>query len=313
MPSQFATIGFIGAGRTATALAVGLLGAGYPVAAVASRSLASAQALAQKVPGCQALADPSELCQECDVVFVTVPDDAIASVASALPWRQGQGAVHCSGSLSLDVLAEAREKGAAVGALHPLQAFASREHGHHLLAGSTFAIQGEGALGQWLQEVALHLKGHPIPLRSEDGPLYHAAAVMSCGYVTTLLYAASSLWKAMGFSSEEALRALLPLARGTLSNMEVQGIVRGATGPVIRGDTGTIKRHLKALAERAPEVLPLYCQAGMALVALAQERRSIGPAQASELGRLLRSSLAQATSVASGLERPEAATSLERQ
>lgn len=312
MARQFTTVGFLGAGRTAAALAVGMAETAYPVVAAASRSLASAQALASRLPQCTALADPSELCQRCDVVFLTVPDDAIASAASVLPWRQGQGAVHCSGSLSLKVLADAREKGAAVGALHPLQAFASREYGHQLLAGSTFAIQGEGALGQWLQEVALRLKGHPISLKPQDGPLYHAAAVMSCGYVTTLLHAASSLWKAMGYSSEEALRALLPLARGTLSNMEVQGIVQGATGPMVRGDTGTIERHLKALSERAPEVLPLYCQAGMALVALAQERGSIGREQASELRRLLRSHLAKATKDASGLSMPEASASLER-
>ena len=284
-------MGFLGAGRTATALALGLSNAGYMVAATASRSLASAQSLAAKLPECQALADPPELLQRCDIVFLTVPDDAIASVAASLPWREGQGAVHCSGALSLDVLAPAQERGAQVGGLHPLQTFATLEGGDQSLAGSTFAIEGEGALHRWLEEAVQGLEGRFIHLRSQDRPLYHAAAVISCGYVATLLDAASALWEAMGFRRDEVLSALLPLTRGTLRNVEAQGPRDGATGPIVRGDTDTVRRHLLSLAERAPEVLPLYCQAGLATVAIALARGSINLNQASEINRLLRAHL----------------------
>ena len=258
------------------------------------------------------MAHPAAVIHECAVVFLTVPDDAIASVAAAMPWRPGQGAVHCSGALSLDVLAAARERGALVGALHPLQTFATRQANTYRLARVTFAIEGEGSLGLWLEEVVQRLEGHSVRLQPTDRPLYHAAAVMSCGYVATLLDAACALWEAMGFSREEAVNALLPLTRGTLDNVEAQGARDAATGPIIRGDTGTVQRHLTALATRAPEVVPLYCQAGLDMVTLAQERRSISPEQAQDMRRLLRSYLAQATDDSGGRERPEVAASSER-
>ena len=295
MPSGFRTVGFIGAGRTATALAQGLNNAGYHVGVVASRAPASAHALAGKLPGCDALAAPGDLVQRCDIVFLTVPDDAIASLAAELPWREGQGVVHSSGALSLDALASPLEHSALVGGLHPLQTFATLEESDMSLAGFTFAIEGEGALRNWLEEVVRSLGGHAIHLRPQDRPLYHAAAVMSSGYVATLLDSATKLWETMGFSQEEALRALLPLTRGTLRNVESQGPRKGATGPILRGDAGTVRHHLETLAEMSPETIPLYCQAGLAMVALAPEQHLIDDEQAREMRHLLQSYLDRAS------------------
>ncbi len=295
MSSRFDRIGFIGAGRTATALALGLNNAGYSVMAVASRSLASAQSLAGKLPACEALANPPDLLLRCDVVFLTVTDDVIGTVASEIPWRERHSIVHCSGALSLDVLAPARERGALVGGLHPLQTFANREAGADRLAGSTFAVDAVGELRLWLDEVVQRLGGHAIHLQPQDRPLYHAAAVIGCGYVATLLDAAAVVWEAMGFSREEAMRALLPLTRGTLDNVESKGPKEGATGPIFRGDSGTVRHHLEALAERTPEVLPLYCQAGMSMVDMALDRGSIGPDEARRVRSMLNEYLAPAT------------------
>ena len=291
MPSGFRTVGFIGAGRTATALAQGLNNAGYHVGAVASRSPASAHALAGKLPGCDALAASGDLIQRCDVVFLTVPDDSIASVAAELSWREGQGVVHCSGALSLDALTSPLERGALVGGLHPLQTFATLDESDMSLAGSTFAIEGESALRHWLEEVVQDLGGHAIHLRAEDRPLYHAAAVIGCGYVATLLDSATKLWEVMGFSQQEALRALLPLTRDTLRNVESHGPRKGATGPILRGDTGTVRHHLEALAERSPETIPPYCQSGLAMVPMALEQHLIDDEQAREMRHLLQSYL----------------------
>jgi len=103
----------------------------------------------------------------------------------------------------------------------------------------------------------------------------------------------------MGFSREEALRALLPLSHGTLRTVEAQGTREGATGPIIRGDVGTVRRHLVALSERAPVALPLYCQAGLSMVALALERGSIGQDGARQVRDLLNSYLVTAVESAS--------------
>ena len=135
---------------------------------------------------------------------------------------------------------------------------------------------------------------------------------MSCGYIATLLESACALWEAMGFSREQAIKALLPLSHGTLGNVEAQGAREAATGPIMRGDTGTVRGHLAALATRAPEIIPLYCQAGLAMVDLAQERRAISPEQVKDMRGLLHSYLANATKNAAGRERPEVAASVER-
>ena len=157
MDKDFQRVGFLGAGRTANALALGMSGVGFNVTAVASRSFDSARALAARLPGCDALPDPLELVQRCDVVFLTVPDDAIASVAE-MPWRAGQGIVHCSGALSVDVLAPARTRGAFIGALHPFLTFASPDTTPTAFSGCTFAVEGDGSLETWIEGVVSRLE-----------------------------------------------------------------------------------------------------------------------------------------------------------
>ncbi|MBI4201766.1 MAG: DUF2520 domain-containing protein [Chloroflexi bacterium] len=288
-------IGFIGAGRVGMALAVGLAKAGYQVAAVASRTYPAAQALAAHVGAqglaplpCKAEREPSEVVAACDIVFLTVPDDAIAEAAAALPWRTGQAAVHCSGALSSEALEGARQQGATVGCFHPLQTFATREGGEGKLAGSAFAVEGEGWLREWLEKAARKLGGFSVYIKAEDRALYHASAVMACGYVTTMVDAATGLWEALGMTREDGLRALLPLARGTVDTIAERGPRLGATGPIIRGDAGTVERHLEALAERATEALALYQQVGLAMVTLAEARGSITTDQGRELKGLLK-------------------------
>ncbi len=287
MGNSFQRIGFVGAGRTATALSLAMRDAGYGVAAAASRSTESARRLADRLPGCEPLANLEDITSRCDVMFLTVPDDAMPSVTEALPWQAGHAVVHCSGALTLDVLDAAHENGALVGGLHPLQTFVGNDMNAAGLAGTTFAVQGDGTLREWLEEVVASLGGSTVSIGEHDRPLYHAAAVMSCGYLATMLDAACGLWESMGFSREEALRALLPLARGTLSNVESLGTRWGATGPIVRGDVETVRLHLETLAQRAPHILPLYCQAGLAMVSLTSLTTDKVPDKVGELKELL--------------------------
>jgi predicted short-subunit dehydrogenase-like oxidoreductase (DUF2520 family) len=120
-PPDSPTIGVIGAGRIGTALAWGLARKGYAVAAVASRSPASAERLAAGIPGCRAMPDPQGVVDSVALVLLTVPDDAIASTCAGLNWRPGQAAVHCSGATELAALAPAASSGAHTGGFHPLQ------------------------------------------------------------------------------------------------------------------------------------------------------------------------------------------------
>src|SRR5882762_8487991 len=111
MPPTKFTLGFIGAGRAGTGLATAFARAGVSVIAIASRKIASAQRLARRVRGARACM-PQEVADHADIVFLTVPDDAIVSLASSLRWRKGAACVHCSGAVELDVLQKAVADGA---------------------------------------------------------------------------------------------------------------------------------------------------------------------------------------------------------
>lgn len=111
------SVGWIGAGRLARALAVRASHAGMRCAGVASRTPAHAASLAEALAAPPL--DAQGVADRADWVFVTVPDDAIAEVAAAVRWRPGQLVIHCSGAGERDLLDPARRAGAATASFHP--------------------------------------------------------------------------------------------------------------------------------------------------------------------------------------------------
>ncbi|MHC1578772.1 MAG: Rossmann-like and DUF2520 domain-containing protein, partial [Dehalococcoidia bacterium] len=244
--------GFIGAGTTGTALAVRLSQKRWPVVGVFSRSLSSAEKLARRVPNCQVYHTGQELADIAEMVFVTTPDDLIGRVCSEVRWHQGQSVLHCSGAHSVDILEPAIKSGAAVGSFHPLQTFADVDQAVANLPGSTFALEAEEPLLSTLKELSSLLNGSWVELGPGDKVLYHAAAVFASNYLVTVVKLALDLWQEFGVSPREATKALLPLIRGTLNNIDNIGLPNCLTGPVARGDSGTIEKHLSALEATNP-------------------------------------------------------------
>jgi predicted short-subunit dehydrogenase-like oxidoreductase (DUF2520 family) len=280
-------IGFIGAGTVGTALAITLHERGYAVIAVASRSKSSADRLASRVPECKSFEKKQAVADAAELVFITTPDDVIAQVAAELNWHRGQSVVHCSGAHSLDILEPARKSGAQVGAFHPLQTFANVAHAIKNLPGSTFGLEAEGELLDTLKGMAQDLDGTWVKLGAGDKVLYHAAAVIACNYLVTLMKMATDLWQTFGVSTPEATRALLPLLRGTLNNLENVGLPNCLTGPIARGDLGTIKKHLEALDKSAPVLLSAYRELGLQTIPVALGKGKIDRARAEEMRQLL--------------------------
>jgi predicted short-subunit dehydrogenase-like oxidoreductase (DUF2520 family) len=279
-------LGFIGAGTVGTALAVRLSGLGYPVVAVSSRSRTSAQKLAQAVKDCRVF-DSQGVADAAELVFITTPDDAIAQVASQIKWHKGQGVVHCSGADSAVILKPAKELGAEVGVFHPLQTFASVKQAVENIPGSTFALEaGEPLLGT-LKEMATALGGSWVELKAGDKVLYHAAAVIACNYMVTLIKLATDLWQTFDVPPQKATQALLPLLRGTIHNIETVGIPQCLTGPIARGDAGTIKKHLDALEQTAPHLVATYRELGLQTIPIAVAKGRIDKNQAEELRVIL--------------------------
>ena len=280
-------IAFIGAGTVGTALAVRLKEKGYSIVAVASGSLKSAQNLAKMVFGCRVYADKQAAVDDAELIFITTPDDAIPKVVAELKWRPGQMVVHCSGADSVDVLEPARKSGALVGTFHPLQTFANVTRAIENMSGSTFALEGDPKLLPILRQMATDLEGHWIELKPGDKVLYHAAAVMACNYFVTLVKLSTDLWQTFGVSSEQATQALVPLLQGTVNNLEKIGLPNCLTGPVARGDIGTISKHIAALKKAAPAALPVYRQLTLETIPIALAKGRLSPERAEQIRKLV--------------------------
>jgi len=281
-------IGFVGAGPVGTAFGVRLSQQNYEVIAVCDLSCAAAERFARAVPGCEICKTAQELAERAELVFITTPDDVIPKVAAQASWYAGQAVLHCSGACSTDILEPARQQGAMVGSIHPCQTFASIEQAVDNLPGSTFAVQADEPLLSVLKEFAAVLQGSWVYLAPDDKALYHAAAAIACNYVYTVVKLAADLWQNFGKSTAEATEAYLPLLRGTVNNIGSVGFPGCLTGPIARGDLDTIRRHLDALANRAPSHLQLYKALGMATVPIALEKGAIDQSVAERLRELLR-------------------------
>jgi len=286
--SSSPAIGFIGTGRVANTLARALHGAGYRVTALASRTLESAARLAQAVPGARAYRTQQEVVDASELVFLTVPDDAIAPLVASLAWRADMAVVHCSGATELGALEPARHAGARTGAFHPLHAFADPLVALANLPGCAVAIEAEEPLYGELETMARALRLEPLHLPPGTRAIYHLSGSFAASFIDGLLHEAAELWRTrLGVPREQALKALLPLAYATLDSVAKMGTVEALTGPVSRGDAGTVARHLDALRRDHPRTYALYVQLARRSLAMAIERGTLTEAQRAALTELL--------------------------
>ena len=280
-------IGIIGAGAVGTALGAALHRAGWPVVAVGSRDEGRRERFRALVPTARAFAEATPVLDEAELIILAVPDDAIPGLADELRLYSGQALIHTSGVLGAEVLEPARAAGTQVGAFHPLVAFADTERAIAALRGATVAIEGDDQLAALLADMAQALGATAVRLAPGSKAAYHAAAVLAAGGFVALLDAIAELGAAAGLDEEGALAIYGGLIEQTLSNARALGIRAALTGPMTRGDVGTLERHLDALARLAPDVLPLYRAAAEREIALAESRGSLAPHAAESMRRLL--------------------------
>lgn len=280
-------LGFIGIGTVGSTLARALSTAGYVITAIHNRHPEKATRLAARLEGASALASAQAVADACDLVLLTVSDDAIETVAGSITWSTDDAVVHCSGAASVDILAPAATQGAAVGVFHPLQTLAAPDRAETNLPGSAFGIEAStDELAETLSQMARDLGGTPLILSGEKA-IYHASAVIASNYLVTLMSLASGLWEELGLSKEEGLKALLPLVRGTLANLERVGLPNALTGPIARGDVGTVDRHLETLGRVAPELLAVYKELARRTIPIARAKGSLDEAGARRLSARL--------------------------
>lgn len=275
------TVGIVGAGAVGTALGVAISRAGWPVAAVASRDEGRRGRFLGLVPGARAFADPVGVVDEVELVILTVPDDAIAAVVEPLRLYGGQSMVHTSGLLGTEVLEPARAAGSQLGAFHPLASFtADVERSVAGLPGSTIAIEGDDRLVGLLADLAEAIGGLPVRLPPGAKPAYHAAAAVASGGLVALLDAVAILAATAGIDEPGSLAIYGRLVEQTLANARAGGVAQALTGPIVRGDAGTVEAHLRALERAAPGAVELYLALARRELAIAQQRRALTPEQA---------------------------------
>ncbi len=286
-PEEPPIIGIVGAGAVGTALGAALHRAGWPVAAVASRDPRRRERFRSLVPGARAFAEPVALLDEVELIVLAVPDDAIAGLAAELRMYSGQAMIHTSGALGAEILEPARAAATQVGAFHPLVAFADTERAIAALHGATVAVEGDDELVALLAGMAEAIGATAVRLAPGSKAAYHAAAVLAAGGFVALLDAIAELGAAAGLDEAGAISIYGNLIEQSLANARSLGSRDALTGPVVRGDAGTVERHLDALARLAPRVMPIYVALAEREIELAEARQAIDGEAAERLRRLL--------------------------
>jgi predicted short-subunit dehydrogenase-like oxidoreductase (DUF2520 family) len=232
---------------------------------------------------------PAQPPADTTIVILAVPDSALNEVVYDLammgPAPAGCVVLHLSGALSTDALEPLHHRGYAVGSMHPLMAVADPWLAGDRLIGAAFAMTGEPAANVAARRIVAELGGTPLTIAAAQRPLYHAAAVMASNYLVALTGAAVRMLGQAGVEEEEALRALIPLLRGTLDNIGQLGVPAAVTGPIARGDVDTVRLHLARLSE---EDRVLYSGLGMELLRLARAA-GLDEGRAAEIETLLTS------------------------
>lgn len=284
-------IALVGAGAAGSALLLALHQAGYPIAGIASRTLKSAQSCAALTGNPPASIDPAPVVVNADIIILATPDGQIEQVCQAIAdqgvIRPGQLFLHLSGALTTSALGAACRKGAEVLALHPIQALADPVKGAQLLSGSWFCLEGSAPAITQGEALVKALQGQTLVVPADKKALYHAALCVASNYLVTLESIAVALLEQIGIERSDGLKAILPLITGSVENLAHSGLPNALTGPISRGDTTTIARHIDSLREIQPDYQAIYRMLGNETVKLALEKGGLDQEDEEQIRLLL--------------------------
>jgi len=274
------TIALIGPGRVGSAVAKKLYVAGYQLTAIISRHHQRA------IEACQFIGCPNDLATDqlassasAEVLLLAVPDDQIQSFAQQLrkscESSKTPSLIHFSGLHPASIMQNSTMSEILL-SLHPLLPFASREKGYTALTQCPCAIESDTPQGILLgEELVTAIGGIPFTVAADKKVLYHAAACISSNYLVTLIAVARDLFIHCGIEKEQATPLLLPLMRAAFTNVEELGVEQGLTGPIVRGDIGTVTKHLDQLEKEAPEFRNIYRALGIQTATIGEESQRL--------------------------------------
>jgi predicted short-subunit dehydrogenase-like oxidoreductase (DUF2520 family) len=284
-------IGVVGAGRVGAVLAAALQSAGHEVVATAGESDASRRRIADLLPEVPVL-KPTAVARACDLLLLTVPDDMLPNVASTLAAsgaiREGQLVVHTSGRHGLAVLTPAAAVGARTVALHPAMTFTGTAVDLPRLVGCVFGVTAGEAEQPVAERLVADLGGRISWVPEERRALYHAGLAHGANHLVTLVAQAVELLSASYADGDHdrSAETLRPLLQAALDNALEQGDA-ALTGPIVRGDVGTVRDHLAEVARNAPDTLPSYVALARATLDRVVTDGRVLPIRAAAIRRVL--------------------------
>jgi predicted short-subunit dehydrogenase-like oxidoreductase (DUF2520 family) len=274
-------VGVVGAGRVGAVLGAALAQAGHHVVAVSAVSAASRERAGVLLPGVPVREVP-EVVAASELVLLTVPDDELPQLVQGLSdtgaWQAGQILVHTSGRFGVRVLDPAVAHHVIPLALHPAMTFSGTAVDLERLSGCCFGVTAPDAARPVAEALVLEMGSEPVWIAESDRARYHAALAHGSNHLVTVVAQAMQVLRGAGVEAPD--RVLAPLLSAALDGALRAGDA-AITGPVSRGDAGTVSAHVRELAQETPDVLPTYVALARATAvrALASGRLS---AQAAE-------------------------------
>nr|WP_324650032.1 pantoate--beta-alanine ligase [Georgenia sp. H159] len=250
-------VGVVGAGRVGAVIGSALRAAGHSVVGASAVSEDSRDRIDALLPGVPVLEIPAVV-ERSELVLLTVPDDALAGLVQGLAetgaWQAGQIVVHTAGRYGTDVLAPAQRAGAIPIALHPAMTFTGTSIDLSRLVGCPFAVTAPAPVLPIGQALVVEIGGEPVALPESARQLYHAALAHGANHLVTLVTQAMRVLRRAGV--EEPGTYLAPLLTAALDGTLRDGEL-ALTGPVLRGDAGTVAAHMATLVALAAEDVDL--------------------------------------------------------
>ncbi|MBW3621139.1 MAG: DUF2520 domain-containing protein [Actinobacteria bacterium] len=276
----------IGPGRVGTTLAAALTRAGHRVVAVAGGSPDARARFTAAIAGARPADAAADAARDADLVLVTTPDDAIEAVVTDLVVAdtvgEGDLVVHVAGALGLAPLRRAALAGAGVAACHPAQTFPAGVSDPEAIVGVAWAVTAAPADRSWARELVVQLGGDPHDVADGDRGMYHAALTIGSNAVAAATALARQLL--LGARVAEPAAFLGPLVAASTANVLRDG-ASAITGPVSRGDVGTVAAHLAILDRDVPHLADDY--RWLTRVILDQVRPALSPAEAASIAAAL--------------------------
>ncbi len=259
------SICIIGAGRVGTTMAAVITDINAPevkITAVCSKSSLSINKARKYIDNCKKNVifsqDIKKYCRLCNCIMIATPDDSIRDTCDLIVNDLKKDAkeklfINFSGAKTLDVFENALENGAQAVSLHPIKSFASIDESIKSIKGTVFGITYSENCDldtkNFIDFLIGSLHGSTIVVDDDKKTAYHAAACVASNYLVALIDYAAKIHRTIGITEEDSLRGLMGLIEGTVSNIQKLGVKKSLTGPIARGDTGTITEHLRSFSE----------------------------------------------------------------